>query len=859
MHKQVEVQGGFKNLKPPKKKGSETKESGRGGAVGGGGKGGGGKSGGQTGGSAGKNRCYCCGSGEHWSNSCDHPIASKIPLKADGCLLIICYNCFEAGHSRAKCPKKKADSGEGQSGGRGFFAGRRGLEEEVRWAEGRDPQEVFLDKDLSLGEVALDFRLGEPRGVFPVLDSGKGEKGGGNQVSESTPVSPESLGLGNLKTQREEDLRKGGKEDMQYPFSVGDLNILGILDSGADYLLVDLEIWGQLEGEKVSEPIGYLGVSGVWQQIESAKMVVFRVEDGQTSWLAYPLPNQKLGIKALVPWDLAKELGAALSGVPKFFVNQVHLSDDKRWVRGEEVFEEKMLPEGERAKILEGIGDVMGRNEKLPANSTCSLEGAEYKIKIAEGAQLTYKAQYLICEKFLPQVKKRMEEWLEKGWVSLLPPDKKPDWHSPVLAVKKISGNKWNGDICLCMDFRWVNSVTVEPSYMVPLCREMLGRLVGLKIFSELDLVDAYHQIVMEKGLWEFTTFTIPGKGKACWRVLFFGTKGAVAFFQKIIERALGEVSFSIVIVIYVDNILVGLMDLETHIQELKLVIEALTRAGLRLKPSKCKVGYLAIQFMGAVVDRERRGVDPHKVQVFVSMRKPQTGKEVQRVLGFLNFLRDFIPLYANIVGLLEKWRSARVISDGEWEKSGAREAFERAKKVLSNAPVLHNPDWSREFILETDASQFGVGAVLFQEVGGEKRYVDFAAKVFNKAQQNYGAAKRELLAGLFVMARWRPWLLYRRFTWGMDSKVMTFINSSTNWTVLDWINLFMEFDFVTKFKKGVLNVLPHELSHCYDLLELDFGRGEKLGDKGVGLLGKTVLVARGVGTGFEKVSSGET
>ena len=371
-------------------------------------------------------------------------------------------------HSRSKCPKKKADSGKGQSRGRGFFAGRRGLEEEVRWAEGRDPQEVFLDKDLSLGEVALDFRLGEPRGVFPVLDSGKGEKRGGKQVSESTFVSSESLGLGNLKTQREEDLRKGGKEDMQYPFSVGDLNILGILDSGADYLLVDLEIWGQLEGEKVSELIGYLGV-------------VFRLEDGQTSWLAYPLPNQKLGIKALVPWDLAKELGAALSGVPKFFVNQVHLSDDERWVRGEEVFEEKMLPEGERAKILEGIGDSMGRNEKLPANSMCSLEGAEYKIKIAEGAQLTYKAQYPICEKFLPQVKKRMEEWLEKGWVSLLPLDRKPDWHSPVLAVKKISGNKWNGDIHLCMDFRWVNSVTVEPSYMVPLCREMLGRLVGVQ------------------------------------------------------------------------------------------------------------------------------------------------------------------------------------------------------------------------------------------------------------------------------------------------------------------------------------------------------------------------------------------
>ena len=125
--------------------------------------------------------------------------------------------------------------------------------------------------------------------------------------------------------------------------------------------MVDPEIWGQLEGEL----IGYLmGVSGVWQQIESAKLIVFRVEDGQTSWLAYPLPNQKLGIKALVPWDLAKELGAALSGVPKFFANQVHLSDDERWVRGEEVFDEKMLPEGERAKILEGRG--MRNSQQIP-------------------------------------------------------------------------------------------------------------------------------------------------------------------------------------------------------------------------------------------------------------------------------------------------------------------------------------------------------------------------------------------------------------------------------------------------------------------------------------------------------------
>ena len=152
--------------------------------------------------------------------------------------------------------------------------------------------------------------------------------------------------------------------------------------------------------------------------------------------------------------------------------------------------------------------------------------------------------------------------------------------------------------------------------------------------------------------------------------------------------------------------------------------------------------------------------------------------------------------------------------------------SIELAKKVLSEAPILHNLDWSLEFFLETDASQYRVGAILYQETEEGKRYVDFAAKAFNKAQQNYNAAKRELLAGLYAMNCWRPWLLFRKFTWGLDSKAVSFINTLMNQVVLDWINIFMDFDFETRFKRSILNVLPHQLSHMYDMLQLDFGRG---------------------------------
>ena len=118
------------------------------------------------------------------------------------------------------------------------------------------------------------------------------------------------------------------------------------------------------------------------------------------------------------------------------------------------------------------------------------------------------------------------------------------------------------------------------------------------------------------------------------------------------------------------------------------------------------------------------------------------------------------------------------------------------------------------------------MGAVLFQKgtKGEVNIYIDFAVKAFNSSQQNYSAVKRELLAGMFALERWRPFLLFRKFYWGMDNKVLTYLNDLSNRMVLDWLGFFQEYDFETRFKRGVLNVLPHELSHMYSMLELDHG-----------------------------------
>ena len=705
----------------------------------------------------------------------------------------------------------------------------------------------------------------------PTTERG-GSEGEGSSLGKELPElsggegSPHSeAALRRVRVAEAEALRRAKGRTPQAPLipyflTAGGQEIVGLLDTGSSHFLVKKEIFEKMEGKEVVAPTSYKGVEGGVVQQQKGKLVKCQTCFGETDYIAYPQLAQ-LAVEALVPLQIGLAMGLEVKRVPKYWISKLQKSNDRKWVQSvrERLKETKFL-KAQREFVLNRIERALRENRKLPPNTRCNLPNSSFRIELKEGVVASNHCQYLILEAMIPKVKERCGEWVENQWVVLLPAGERNDWSSPLLAVNKVSGGVVAlGDIRLCMDFRRVNKLTKEPMFIIPLLKEMLGRLVGLKIFSELDLVNAYHQVNLDKDSYLLMGFIIPGSGAACWRVLFFGPKGAVTHFQKVVERVVGEVSIDIVIVIYVDNILVGSKDVESHVKELNMVIHALTKVGFKLKPLKCKIAYSAIQFMGAVVDGDQRGVCPLKAEVFAKMQRPRTGKEVQKVLGFVNFLRDFIPLYSCVVGPLEGLRSTKKIDNDLWLSSGGKKAFELAKEILSRAPVLSNLDWSKEFFVETDASQFRVGAVLFQKgtKGEVNIYIDFAAKAFNSSQQNYSAVKRELLAGMFALERWRPFLLFRKFYWGMDNKALTYLNDSSNRMVLDWLGFFQEYDFETRFKRGVLNVLPHELSHMYAMLELDHGlKKPGLGDGGgCSLLTELCGIVRGTGSGVRQVT----
>ena len=449
----------------------------------------------------------------------------------------------------------------------------------------------------------------------PTTERG-GSEGEGSSGGEGSPHS--EAALRRVRVAEAEALRRAKGRTPQAPLipyflTAGGQEIVGLLDTGSSHFLVKKEIFEKMEGKEVVAPTSYKGVEGGVVQQQKGKLVKCQTCFGETDYIAYPQLAQ-LAVEALVPLQIGLAMGLEVKRVPKYWISKLQKSNDRKWVQSvRERLKETKFPKAQREFVLNRIKRALRENSKLPPNTRCNLPNSSFRIELKEGVVASNHCQYLIPEAMIPKVKERCGEWVENQWVVLLPAGERNDWSSPLLAVNKVSGGVVAlGDICLCMDFRRVNKLMKEPTFIIPLLKEMLGRLVGLKIFSELDLVNAYHQVNLDEDSYLLTGFIIPGSGAACWRVLFFGPKGAVTHFQKVVEQVVGEVSIDIVIVIYVDNILVGSKDVESHVKELNMVIHALTKAGFKLKPLKCKIAYLAIQFMamgtreGCVLSKRR-------------------------------------------------------------------------------------------------------------------------------------------------------------------------------------------------------------------------------------------------------------
>lgn len=376
----------------------------------------------------------------------------------------------------------------------------------------------------------------------------------------------------------------------------------------------------------------------------------------------------------------------------------------------------------------------------------------------------------------------------------------------PITLVRKKNGN-WR----TCMDFRQLNKRSVPDAYPLPRIDTILNRLRDAKYVSSLDLKDGYWQIPMAKESRKYTAFAVAGKGLYQWKVMPFGLHSAPATFQRALDSVIGPEmdphAFA-----YLDDIIVIGKTFEEHLRNLREVFRRLRSANLRINIEKCEFFRKETKYLGHVVSSEGIKTDPDKVAAIVEMKPPTSVKEVRRFLGVASWYRRFVPQFATISQPLTS-----LLKKGKHWKWGPeqQEAFSDLKAKLTEAPVLACPDFTKTFILQTDASNYGLGAVLTQELDNVERVIAYASRHLKQAEKNYSATEKECLAILWGIRHMRPYLEGYQFIVITDHLALKWLNSieSPTGRLARWALELQQYNFLIRYRRGKQNVVADALS----------------------------------------------
>ena len=318
-------------------------------------------------------------------------------------------------------------------------------------------------------------------------------------------------------------------------------------------------------------------------------------------------------------------------------------------------------------------------------------------------------------------------------------------WASPVVLVRKKDGS-----LRFCIDLRKLNSHTIKYAYSFPQIEESLDCLNGAKIFMSLDLKSGYWQVLMAEDSIPYTAFTVGLLGfYECVRMPF-GLTNAPATFQRLMESCLGDLHLQYCI-IYLDDIIVFSKTPGEHIKWLQSVFKKLDQAGFHLKPSKCEFFKKRVEYLGHITSENGIKTNPKKIEAIVKWPQPQTVTQMHSFLGFCNYYCKFIhrytqiakPLYRLISGDQTKRKQAKLF----WDKK-CEQAFKALRDICSHTPVLAYADYTKPFRVHTDASELGLGAVLYQDQDdGTTRVITFASHSLSNSEQRYHSSKLESLA----------------------------------------------------------------------------------------------------------------
>ena len=398
---------------------------------------------------------------------------------------------------------------------------------------------------------------------------------------------------------------------------------------------------------------------------------------------------------------------------------------------------------GEVAQILEEYKEVF---QDLPPGLPPD-RGSPFIINTGDNAPVSGKG-YRLTPKEKDQVESQIKDYLAKEWIR---PSQSP-YAAAILFVQKKDGS-----LRMCVDYRGLNKTTVKDKYPLPRIDDLVDKLFGATVFSSLDLQSGYHQIRIAEQDVHKTAFITP-QGLYEYRVMPFGLCNAPSAFQRHMNMMFSHLPYAVV---YLDDILVFSKSQTEHQGHLRTVLSILKENHFYAKLSKCSFYQTSTKFLGFVVDKDGIRMDPDKVSAVVNWPLPTSASELSSFLGLSNHYKRFLHDYSRkIAALSELTHNNRPYNLKD--NPEALQAFEWLKKAITTAPVLAAPNFEAPFYVITDASGFGIGAVLMQDDASSpatKRPIAFHSARLSDAERNYPVGEQDLLAVIDALKKWRCYL----------------------------------------------------------------------------------------------------
>jgi transposase InsO family protein len=407
-----------------------------------------------------------------------------------------------------------------------------------------------------------------------------------------------------------------------------------------------------------------------------------------------------------------------------------------------------------------------------------------------------------------PILQKHVDSELDKLLANDIAEPSTSAWSSPIILVKKKDDT-----YRFCVDYRRLNSVSLPDAYPLPQVSSILDKLRNAKYLTTLDIKSAYWQIPMAESSRPYTAFTVPNRGLFQFKRMPFGLHNAPATWSRLIDRVIG-VDLEPYVFAYLDDIICVTPTFEKHIEVLTKIFERLKNANLTLSRDKCHFCKPELRYLGYLVSAQGLSVDPDKVAAVTRIPPPTNAKEVRRFLGMCSWYRRFVPDFstkiAPLTELLQKNRPYL------WTRK-CHHAFNELKESLISSPVLACPDWSLPFVVQTDASEYGLGAVLTQQFPEGERAICFLSRSLSRTERKYSVTEKECLGVIHAIEKLRPYLEGAKFKVITDHYSLKWLNSIKDpiGRIARWAVRMQQYNFEVEHRKGKHNIVPDALSRA--------------------------------------------